>query len=82
MHAQRLSVTVPPAERDALLVAVWLHDIGYSAQVRDTGVHGLDGARYLDRHGPDSPQARVHRLRGPHLLAVAERVERRLQQAA
>ncbi|GAA1296192.1 HDIG domain-containing protein [Saccharothrix xinjiangensis] len=39
------------------------------------------GQRLVDvlaRHGPDSPHARVHHLREPFLLAVAERVEDRL----
>lgn len=35
-------------------------------------------AEMLERHGPQSPNALVHHLRGPFLLAVAERVERRL----
>ncbi|WP_306750850.1 hypothetical protein [Saccharothrix yanglingensis] len=35
-------------------------------------------ADVLDRHGPDSPNARAHHLRGPYLLAVAERAEARL----
>ncbi|MEN3304455.1 MAG: hypothetical protein V7603_657 [Micromonosporaceae bacterium] len=38
-------------------------------------------AEMLARHGPDSVQARVHHLRGPYLLAVADRVERRLPAA-
>jgi putative nucleotidyltransferase with HDIG domain len=32
----------------------------------------------LRRHGPQSPNAAAHRLRGPHLLALAHRVECRL----
>ncbi len=28
-------------------VAAWLHDIGYSARVRVTGFHPLDGAKFL-----------------------------------
>jgi hypothetical protein len=32
----------------------------------------------LRRHGPDSVNARVHHARGPYLLDVAKRVERRL----
>ncbi|MFT7840317.1 HD domain-containing protein [Saccharothrix sp. BKS2] len=36
-------------------------------------------ADMLARHGPDSPNARVHHLRAPLLLAVAERVEGRLR---
>ncbi|AHH97022.1 HDIG domain-containing protein [Kutzneria viridogrisea] len=35
-------------------------------------------AEVLRRHGPDSPHARVHAVRGPYLLEIAERVERRL----
>jgi putative nucleotidyltransferase with HDIG domain len=36
-------------------------------------------ADMLRRHGPESPSACVHHVRGPYLLAVAERVERRLR---
>ncbi|MBT8224634.1 MAG: hypothetical protein HKP61_02045, partial [Dactylosporangium sp.] len=35
-------------------------------------------AEMLARHGPFSPQAAVHQLRGPALRALADRVERRL----
>lgn len=35
----------------------------------------------ITRHGPDSPNARARVDRVPYLLAVAERVERRLDQA-
>jgi HD domain len=35
---------------EILISAAWLHDIGYSPAVHDTGFHPLDGARYLDRH--------------------------------
>jgi hypothetical protein len=33
----------------------------------------------LRRHGPDSPNARVHPDRGPYLLSVAQRVEDQLR---
>lgn len=139
--------TVDPADRDVLVAAAWLHDIGYGGLARQTGFHPLDGARLLDRRGwpgrisalvahhsgaglvaqvvglaeqldaypderspvsdaltyadqtvgacgerltlderiadmlrrrgPDSPNARVHHLRGPLLKAIAARVERR-----
>lgn len=39
----------PVADREALLAAAWLHDIGYSDSLRDSGFHPLDGARYLMR---------------------------------
>lgn len=150
-RAAELAVTVAEADRDLLVAAAWLHDIGYAPAVVDTGFHPLDGARHLDRlgwprriaglvahhsgagfvadalgvgglldaypreagpvadalayadqtvdelgrrvpvrrrlagmlerHGPGSPNARAHRLREPHLLAVAERVEARLAAA-
>ena len=31
--------------------AAWLHDIGYSPDLVDTGLHALDGARYLPALG-------------------------------
>jgi predicted hydrolase (HD superfamily) len=137
-------------EHETLVAAAWLHDIGYSSALHDTGFHPLDGARHLDRegwprrvaalvahhsgacfvarargldealrayhredspvadaltyadqtvgpggmpmevrrrmadmlhrHGPASANAAVHHVRGPHLLAVADRVEHRLAQ--
>jgi hypothetical protein len=35
------------ADRDRVVAAAWLHDIGYADPVRDTGFHPLDGARFL-----------------------------------
>lgn len=151
-RAEEVFDTVPEEDRDVLVSAAWLHDIGYGELARDTGFHPLDGARLLDRrrwparisalvanhsgaclvararglaeelgvypdeastvsdaltyadqttgangerldvsdrmadmlrrHGPDSPNARVHHLRGPFLLATAERVEQRLRRLA
>jgi hypothetical protein len=31
-------------DRQLLVVAAWLHDIGYSPTLRDTGCHQIDGA--------------------------------------
>lgn len=51
----RLANTVAHLVRrgdDVVLVhAAWLLDIGYAPAVADTGVHALDGARWLDRRG-------------------------------
>ena len=35
------------ASGDCLLAAAWLHDIGYAPSLVATGLHSLDGARYL-----------------------------------
>jgi hypothetical protein len=146
--ADRLAGTVSEDQRDRLVAAAWLHDIGYSPALVAAGFHPLDGAHHLDRlawpaslsvlvahhsgarfvaaaaglaeplrlypfedsltmdtltyadqivgpggrpcspelrmadmlrrHGPDSPNARAHQLRGPYLRAVVARVEGRL----
>lgn len=34
-------------DADLLEAAAWLHDVGYSPSLVDTGFHPLDGARYL-----------------------------------
>lgn len=147
-RAAELAITVQRQDRVVLIAAAWLHDIGYSPVIRDTGFHPLDGALYLlakgwderivalvahhsgarfvpvsrgfeslmaefefensavsdaltyadqtigpngkrmrvkdriadaiKRHGPGSPNAQARIDREPYLLAVADRVERRL----
>ena len=147
-RAEELACTIGDDDPTLLVCAAWLHDIGYSAAIADTGFHPLDGARYLRRRGlpprlcaliahhsgavyvaaaqglalpladfpreqtplsdaltyadqtvgpngrpmsvaersadmlarrgGDSPNAKVHHLRGPYLLAVADRVRPRL----
>jgi putative nucleotidyltransferase with HDIG domain len=50
-RAAELSATVAPTDRDLLIAAAWLHDIGYSPALYESGFHALDGALYLERHG-------------------------------
>ncbi|WP_068277781.1 HD domain-containing protein [Aldersonia kunmingensis] len=50
-HATALAPTVAPDERESLIAAAWLHDIGKVPALRDTGMHSIDGARYLRREG-------------------------------
>ncbi|WP_218022483.1 HD domain-containing protein [Nocardia amamiensis] len=38
-------------DRDLLLAAAWLHDIGYAPSIRRTGFHPVDGAEFLRREG-------------------------------
>ena len=52
-QAVRVAVTVPSADRQTLVAAAWLHDIGYSPLIRHTGFHPLDGGLYLRDHGWD-----------------------------
>ncbi|HEY7815711.1 MAG TPA: HD domain-containing protein, partial [Nakamurella sp.] len=50
-RAGEVAVTVPEADRPRLISAAWLHDIGYSPAIRQTGFHPLDGALYLREQG-------------------------------
>jgi len=71
-RAEELSVTVASAEREVLIMAAWLHDVGYSAGLRVTGFHPLDGATYLHQHGwPDRVCALVGHHSGARFAARA-----------
>ncbi|WP_073839988.1 HD domain-containing protein [Micromonospora sp. CB01531] len=50
LKAQTLGV-LPDVDADILAASAWLHDIGYSPRIADTGFHALDGARWLLREG-------------------------------
>lgn len=50
-QAATVSHLVAEPWRSALGEAAWLHDIGYSPAVVDTGFHPLDGARWLRAQG-------------------------------
>lgn len=52
-----------------VVAAAWLHDIGYSPDLRDTGFHPLDGARYLRSIG--APE-RLCSLVAHHSCAIVE----------
>ncbi|MFI1995373.1 HD domain-containing protein [Actinoplanes sp. NPDC020271] len=39
------------ADGEVLLIAAWLHDIGYAPALHQTGFHPLDGARHLAAAG-------------------------------
>lgn len=64
-------------QSDLLEAAAWLHDIGYSPDVRSTGFHPLDGATYLrDVHAADPI---LCRLVAHHSCAAFEASERGLE---
>lgn len=62
-------------DRDLLVAAAWLHDIGYAPELRDTGFHPLDGARHLESLGAPS---RLVRLVAHHSGAAYEAEQRGL----
>lgn len=49
------AVAVSPhvGDDDPVVMAAWLHDVGYAPAARDSGLHALDGARYLAGLGAD-----------------------------
>ena len=41
-------------QRNEVVAAAWLHDVGYGPRVRNSGFHPLDGAAFLRSEGfPD-----------------------------
>ena len=70
-----------PREESPLADALTYADQTVGPYGRPVGVRQRM-SEMLARHGADSPHARVHRRRGPYLLAVARRVQRRLARAA
>ncbi len=50
-RAGTLSGLASTEDRVAVVAAAWLHDVGYAPTVAVTGLHPLDGARYLRNEG-------------------------------
>ena len=63
-------------DADLLEAAAWLHDIGYTPELADTGFHPLDGARYL-RDVQDADPT-LCKLVANHSCAIFEAEERSL----
>ena len=64
------------ADADLLEAAGWLHDIGYAPDLAVTGLHALDGARYL--RDAQHADAMLCRLVAHHSYAIFEAEERGL----
>ena len=64
------------ADADLLEAAAWLHDIGYAPGFTLTGLHQLDGARYL--RDAQHADALLCRLVAHHSCAIVEAGERGL----
>ena len=60
---------VPPEDQALLVAAAWLHDVGYASEIADTGLHALDGARWLRDQGQS---ARLAALVAHHSCALFE----------
>jgi putative nucleotidyltransferase with HDIG domain len=63
-------------DADLLEAAAWLHDIGYSPDLVDSGFHPLDGARHL--RDAQQADAMLDRLVAHHSFAIIEAEERGL----
>ena len=76
--AARARTLKPSLDADADLIeaAAWLHDIGYLPELAETGLHGLDGARYL--RDVQHAEPLLCRLVAHHSCAVIEAEERGL----
>jgi HD domain len=76
--AARARTLEPSLGPDAGLLeaAAWLHDIGYLPELAETGLHGLDGARYL--RDVQHAERLLCRLVAYHSCAVIEAEERGL----
>lgn len=72
----RLLRPVLGPDADLVIAAAWLHDIGYSPNLVDTGFHPLDGARYL--RDVEKADERLCRLVAHHTCARLEAAERGL----
>jgi putative nucleotidyltransferase with HDIG domain len=80
-RAAELCPAVPPMAADTLVAAAWLHDIGYAEELRDTGFHPLDGARYLQRAGwPSAICDLVAHHSGSRFVAKAQGLEQQLRE--
>lgn len=75
--AEMIAPCLDIGDRDALIAAAWLHDIGYAPKLALTGFHPLDGARWLRSNGFDE---RVTRLVANHSCALLEADERGLRE--
>src|SRR5215207_716133 len=73
-EARRVATVLPNEDRDVLVAAAYLHDIGYAPSLSRLGFHPVDGARFLRDHG----QERLACLVAHHSGASFEAEERGL----
>jgi hypothetical protein len=73
--AATISSILPEPDRPILVAAAWLHDVGYAPALVDSGLHALDGARWLRSQPIDE---RAISLVAYHSCALFEAEERGL----
>lgn len=73
-RARRVVRVVPADDRELLVAAAFLHDVGYAPSLNRLGFHPVDGARFLRAHG----QERLASLVAHHSGARFEAEERGL----
>jgi putative nucleotidyltransferase with HDIG domain len=73
-QACRVGLVLVDEDRDVLVAAAYLHDIGYAPSLNRLGFHPIDGARFLRQHGHE----RLARLVAHHSGARFEAEERGL----
>ena len=73
-EARRVATVLPNEDRDVLVAAAYLHDIGYAPSLNRLGFHPVDGARFLRAQG----QERLAGLVAHHSGARFEAEERGL----
>jgi HD domain-containing protein len=67
-HARGIGAILDQEDRTYLVAAAYLHDIGYAPDLQRTGLHQLDGARYVQSFGAE----RLARLIAHHSEARFE----------
>lgn len=78
-RARLLTAAVSPEAAPFLVAAAWLHDIGYTAEVRRTGFHPVDGAEYLRHAGwPQAMSDLVAHHSGSRFVATARDLDAEL----
>src|SRR6266566_4599032 len=78
-RARSLAPVLGP-DTDLLEAAAWVHDVGYAPDLAVTGLHQLDGARYL-RDSQHASTMLCRRLVAHHSCAIVEAGERGLADA-
>lgn len=68
-QARTVAVILAPEEREVLVAAAYLHDLGYATPLIETGLHALDGARHLRALGHERLAGLVAHHSGARLEA-------------